>query len=56
MDLWHGNVVATMVDNYDILTDVKEINNGFCVSLKTVNTVIGYNNFPSLLNFDQSLI
>lgn len=45
MDLWHGNVVATMVDNYDILTDVKEINNGFCVSLKTVNTVIGYNNF-----------
>ena len=45
MDLWHGNVVATMVDNYDIIADIKNINNGFCVSLKTVNAVIGYNNF-----------
>ncbi len=45
MDLWHGNVVATMVDNYDILTDVHDIDNGFCVSLKSVNTLIGYNNF-----------
>lgn len=45
MNLWHGNVVATMVDNYDILTDVENIKDGFCVSLKTVNAVIGYNNF-----------
>lgn len=45
MDLWHGNVVATMADNYDILTDVHDIDNGFCVSLKSVNTLIGYNNF-----------
>ena len=45
MDLWHGNVIATMVDNYDIVADIENINDGFCVTLKTVNTVVGYNNF-----------
>ena len=45
MDLWHGNVVATLIDNYDIITDVKSVDNGFCVILKTVNSEFGYNNF-----------
>ncbi len=50
MDLWHGNVIATMVDNYDIITDVKPVDDGFCVILKTVNSVFGYNDF--LVNID----
>ena len=45
MDLWHGNVVATMVDNYEIITDIKNIDNGFCVVLKAVDSLFGYNNF-----------
>lgn len=45
MDLWHGNVIATMVDNYDLITDVKPVKDGFCVVLKTVNSLFGYNDF-----------
>lgn len=45
MDLWHGNVIATMIDKYDIVADIEDIKDGFCVSLKTVNAVVGYNNF-----------
>jgi hypothetical protein len=50
MDLWHGNVVATMIDNYDIITDVKPVDNGYCVILKTVKSIFGYNDF--LVNID----
>lgn len=50
MDLWHGNVVATLVDNYDIITDVKPVNDGYCVVLKTVKSIFGYNDF--LVNID----
>ena len=45
MDLWHGVVVATLVDNYDIVADVNKVDDGFCVGLKTVNAVVGYENF-----------
>lgn len=50
MDLWHGNIIATFVDNYDIVTDVKDEKDGFCVVLKNVNAVVGYNDF--LINID----
>lgn len=45
MDLWHGNVVATLVDKYDISVDVNQVNDGICVWLKSVDAVIGYNDF-----------
>lgn len=45
MDLWHGNVVATLVDKYDISVDVNQVNDGVCVWLKGVDAVIGYNDF-----------
>lgn len=45
MDLWHGNVLATLVDNYDLVVDVVPVENGACVSLKTVNAIVGYNDF-----------
>lgn len=45
MDLWHGNVVATLIDDYDITTNINSIDGGYCVSLKSVNATIGYNNF-----------
>lgn len=45
MDLFHGNVVATMVDNYDITADITSIEDGFCVGIKNVDAVIGYSNF-----------
>ena len=45
LDLLHGNVVATMVDNYEINTTVTPVDNGFCVALKSVDAVIGYSDF-----------
>jgi hypothetical protein len=47
MDLYHGNVVATLIDDYDIVANVDELPNGegFCVGIKNINAVIGYNNF-----------
>ncbi len=45
MDLLHGNVIATMTDNYDIVADITSIEDGFCVAMKSVNAVVGYSNF-----------
>jgi len=45
MDLLHGNVIATMVDNYDITADITSIEDGFCVGLKSVDALVGYADF-----------
>ena len=45
MDLLHGNVVATLVDNYEINTTIIPISDGFCITLKSVDAVIGYSDF-----------
>ena len=47
MDLYHGNVVATLVDEYDIVVNVDELpnNEGFCVGIKDINATIGYSDF-----------
>lgn len=52
MDVLHGNVIATMVDNYEITTDITSIEDGFCVALKKVDVVIGYSDF--LVQIDLS--
>ena len=44
-DLFHGNVIATMVDNYDIVADITNIEDGFCVTLKSVYATAGYSDF-----------
>jgi hypothetical protein len=45
MDLWHGNVVATLVENYEIVGDTTSIEDGFCISLKAVRAQVGYSDF-----------
>ena len=45
LDLLHGDVIATLVDNYDITGDVVQTADGFCVSLKSVAATIGYSDF-----------
>lgn len=45
MDLLHGDVIATLSDNYDITGDVTGIEDGFCVSLKSVAATVGYSDF-----------
>lgn len=45
MDLLHGDVVATLVENYEIIGDTTSIEDGFCISLKSVQATVGYNDF-----------
>lgn len=45
MDVLHGNVVATLVDEFEITADITSIEDGFCVALKNVDTTIGYSDF-----------
>ena len=45
MDILHGDVVATMVDNYEITTDITSIEDGFCVALKNLDATFGYSDF-----------
>ncbi len=47
MDLYHGNVTATLVDEYDIIVNIDELpdNGGFCVGIKNINATIGYSDF-----------
>jgi len=45
MDVLHGNVIATLVDEFDITVDITSIEDGFCVALKNVDATIGYSDF-----------
>lgn len=45
MDLLHGNVVATLVNNYDIVADVIPVGDGYCIGLKAIDANIGYTDF-----------
>ena len=45
MDVLHGEVIATLVDEYEITADVTSIEDGFCIALKNVDATIGYSDF-----------
>lgn len=46
MDVYHGNVTATLVDEYDIIVNIDELpNGGYCVGVKDINAIIGYSDF-----------
>ena len=51
MDLLHGNVVATLVNNYDIVADITSVDGGYCVGLKSIEATIGYDDF--LIKIDK---
>ena len=45
MDILHGDVIATMVDEFEITADITSIEDGFCVALKNIDVLIGYSDF-----------
>lgn len=45
IDVLHGDVIATLVDNYEITGDITSIEDGFCVGLKNIDATIGYSDF-----------
>lgn len=52
IDVLHGDVIATLVDNYEITSDITSIEDGFCVGLKSIEATIGYTDF--LIQIDIS--
>ncbi len=52
MDVLHGDVIATLVDEFEITTDLTSIEDGFCVALKNIDVIIGYSDF--LVQIDKS--
>lgn len=45
MDVLHGDVIATFVDEFEITTDLTAIEDGFCVALKNIDVKMGYSDF-----------
>ena len=52
MDVLHGDVIATLVDEFEITTDLTSIEDGFCIALKNIDVTIGYSDF--LVQIDKS--
>ena len=45
MDVLHGDVIATLVDNFEITADITSIEDGFFFLLKNIDVTIGYSDF-----------
>ena len=54
MDKFHGNVVATLIEDYDIAVDIFYVSNGYCVALKSVDALIGYNDFSVKIDMSHT--
>ena len=54
MDKYHGNVVATLIQDFDLVVDIIAANGGYCVAIKKVDSEIGYNDFE--IKIDRSNI
>jgi len=52
MNKYHGNVLATLVEDYDIVVDIIAKSVGYCVVLKKIDASIGYSDF--LIKIDKS--
>ncbi|MBR0212059.1 MAG: hypothetical protein IJQ55_00485 [Alphaproteobacteria bacterium] len=44
-DILHGDVIATLVNEFEITGDITSIEDGFCVALKNIDATIGYSDF-----------
>lgn len=54
MDKYHGNVVATLVQDFDLVVDVIAANGGYCIAIKNIDAEIGYSDFE--IKIDRSNI
>lgn len=52
MNIFHGTVLATLVEDYDISVDIVAINGGYCVILKKIDALVGYSDF--MVKIDKS--
>lgn len=52
MDKLHGTVLATLVQDFDLVVDIISKDYGYCVVLKGLDASVGYNDF--LVKIDKS--
>ncbi len=52
MNIFHGTVLATLIEDYDISVDIVATNGGYCVVLKNIDALVGYTDF--LVKIDKS--
>lgn len=45
MNFLHGNVIATLSEDYEITAYKKQVNDGYCIGLRAADSVIGYSDF-----------
>ena len=54
MDKYHGNIIATLIQDFDLVVDIIVQDGGYCVVLKKLDANVGYNDF--LVKIDKSHI
>lgn len=52
MNKFHGTVLATLIEDYEIIVDIIATDGGYCVVLKRIDASIGYSDF--LIKIDKS--
>jgi hypothetical protein len=45
MDLLHGNVIASLREEYDLQAELEQVEDGFCLVLRGVSATVGYTDF-----------
>lgn len=55
MDILHGNVIATLTDEFEITGDITSIEDGFCVALKNIDVTFGYSDFLVQIDISHKL-
>lgn len=50
MPAHHGKVEANITTNYDVVLDMYETTNGFCVVLSQIKAIFGFNKFDVLID------
>lgn len=45
MDLLHGNVIATLSEDYELSAQTVRTDDGYCISLKGIDANVGYSDF-----------
>ena len=54
MNKLHGTVLATLVEDFDLIVDIIATGSGYCVVLKEIDATIGYSDFT--IEIDKSHI
>ena len=52
MDKLHGTVLATLIQDFDLIVDIIKKDSGYCIVLKGIDADVGYNDF--LVKIDKS--